>query len=63
MRCWKSGCWIAGQTTTRVAFWDVDAPATLAGVEANVLHPFRCVIPEYDYIFTYGGGPPVVEHY
>ena len=49
--------------TTLVAFWDVDAPATLAGVEANVLHPFRRLIPEYDYIFTYGGGPPVIEHY
>ncbi len=48
---------------TQVAFWDVDAPATLAGVDANVLHPFRALIPEYDYIFTYGGGPPVVEHY
>jgi len=50
-------------STTQVAFWDVDAPATLAGVEANVLHPFRALIPEYDYIFTYGGGPPIVEHY
>lgn len=49
--------------TTQVAFWDVDAPATLADVDANVLHPFRSLIPEYDYIFTYGGGPPVVEHY
>jgi spore maturation protein CgeB len=49
--------------TTQVAFWDVDAPATLASVEASVLHPFRSLIPEYDYIFTYGGGPPVMEHY
>lgn len=49
--------------STQVAFWDVDAPATLASVEANVLHPFRALIPEYDYVFTYGGGPPVVEHY
>jgi spore maturation protein CgeB len=49
--------------TTQVAFWDVDAPATLAGVEANVLHPFRGLVPEYDYIFTYGGGPQVVSHY
>ncbi len=48
---------------TQVAFWDVDAPATLATVEANVFHPFRSLIPEYDYVFTYGGGPPVVEHY
>ncbi len=44
-----------------MAFWDVDAPATLAAVEANVFHPFRSLIPEYDYIFTYGGGPPVVR--
>jgi len=48
---------------TQVAFWDVDAPATLAAVEANVLHPFRALIPEYDYVFTYGGGPPIVRHY
>jgi spore maturation protein CgeB len=50
-------------STAQVAFWDVDAPATLANVEGNVLHPFRALIPEYDYIFTYGGGPRVVEHY
>ncbi len=49
--------------STQVAFWDVDAPATLASVEANALHPFRALIPEYDYIFTYGGGPQVVAHY
>ncbi len=48
---------------TEVAFWDVDAPATLASVEASVLNPFRALIPVYDYVFTYGGGPPVVEHY
>jgi spore maturation protein CgeB len=48
---------------TQVAFWDVDAPATLASVETNAVHPFRARIPEYDYIFTYGGGPPVVKHY
>ena len=49
--------------TTQVAFWDVDAPATLARVEANALHAFRALIPEYDYVFTYGGGPPIVKHY
>ncbi|HEU4417119.1 MAG TPA: glycosyltransferase [Candidatus Angelobacter sp.] len=48
---------------TRVAFWDVDAPATLARVEADQADPFRALIPEYDFIFTYGGGPPVVSHY
>ena len=48
---------------TRVAFWDVDAPATLARVENDPADPFWRLIPEYDSIFTYGGGPPVVEHY
>ena len=48
---------------TQVAFWDVDAPATLASVEADPKHPLREWVREYDYIFTYGGGAPVVEHY
>lgn len=48
---------------TRVAFWDVDAPATLARVENARDDPFRTLIPRYDFIFTYGGGLPVVEHY
>jgi len=48
---------------TRVAFWDVDAPATLARVEENQSDPFRRLIPQCDFIFTYGGGPPIVEHY
>ncbi len=48
---------------TRVAFWDVDAPATLARVEQNPRDPFRGLIPKYDLIFAYGGGDPVVEHY
>lgn len=48
---------------TQVAFWDVDAPATLARVEQNADDPFRHRIPKYDFIFTYGGGPPVIEHY
>ena len=47
----------------RVAFWDVDAPATLARLEENRSHPLRELIPKYDFIFTYGGGSPVVEHY
>ncbi len=48
---------------TRVAFWDVDAPATLARVEGHPTDPFRALIPQYDFVFTYGGGPPVVQHY
>jgi spore maturation protein CgeB len=47
----------------RVAFWDVDAPATLARVEDNPADPFRACIPQYDFVFTYGGGQPVAEHY
>ena len=48
---------------TQVAFWDVDAPATLARVEAQASDTFRACIPRYDFVFTYGGGPPVVDHY
>ena len=48
---------------TQVAFWDVDAPATLARVEENACDAFRSLIPQYDFIFTYGGGEPVVDHY
>ena len=47
----------------RVIFWDVDAPATLARLESDPWDPFRAVIREYDAVFTYGGGPPVVSHY
>jgi spore maturation protein CgeB len=48
---------------TRVAFWDVDAPATLARLQQNPRDPFLTLIPQYDLVFTYGGGDPVVEHY
>src|SRR3954464_6767146 len=37
---------------TEVAFWDVDAPATLARVEADTADPFRECIPRYNFIFT-----------
>jgi spore maturation protein CgeB len=48
---------------TRVVFWDVDAPATLARVENNSDDPFRALVQQYDAIFTYGGGNPVADHY
>ncbi|EYF03203.1 CgeB family protein [Chondromyces apiculatus] len=47
----------------RVAFWDVDAPATLDRVQHDPTDPFRALIPRYDFIFTYGGGAPVVSAY
>jgi spore maturation protein CgeB len=50
-------------SNAQVAFWDVDAPATLARVEENAQNPFRRLIPQYDFIFTYGGGQPVIDHY
>jgi len=48
---------------TRVIFWDVDAPATLSRLESLPEDPFLKLIPEYDLIFTYGGGQPIVDHY
>jgi spore maturation protein CgeB len=49
--------------STMAAFWDVDAPATLDRVHRNENDPFAALIPQYDVVFTYGGGPPVVEAY
>ena len=46
-----------------VAFWDVDAPATLDRVHHDPRDPFASLIPRYDVIFTYGGGEPVVSAY
>jgi spore maturation protein CgeB len=46
-----------------VIFWDVDAPATLERVHENAHDPFRPLIAQYDAVFTYGGGPPVIEAY
>ena len=48
---------------TLVAFWDVDAPATLDRITSNPADPFRELIPHYDLVFTYGGGAPVVTAY
>jgi spore maturation protein CgeB len=48
---------------TLVAFWDVDAPATLERVQSDANDPFRALIPRYDLILTYGGGEPVVSAY
>ena len=48
---------------TLVAFWDVDAPATLDRVHGNAGDPFRALIPRYDIVLTYGGGQPVRQAY
>jgi spore maturation protein CgeB len=46
-----------------VAFWDVDAPATLERVENDQADPLRALIPRFDVVFTYGGGRPVMRAY
>jgi spore maturation protein CgeB len=46
-----------------VAFWDVDAPATLDRVHGNPQDPFLPLVPRYDLVFTYGGGEPVRRAY
>lgn len=48
---------------TTVVFWDVDAPATLERVRSDLNDPFRGLIPKYDLVLTYGGGPPVIDAY
>lgn len=42
-------------------YWDVDAPATLADLHANPAAVLHRLIPQYDMVLTYGGGPPVVN--
>ena len=46
-----------------VAFWDVDAPATLERMQGDASDPFRALVPDYDLVLTYGGGDPVVAAY
>lgn len=48
---------------TLVAFWDVDAPATLDRVHTHAGDPFRPLVPRYDIVLTYGGGEPVRQAY
>jgi spore maturation protein CgeB len=48
---------------TLVAFWDVDAPATLDRVHGDANDAFRPLIPRYDLVLTYGGGEPVRQAY
>lgn len=44
---------------TLVAYWDVDAPATLDRMHGNAQDPLRALVPRYDLVLTYGGGEPV----
>jgi len=44
-------------------FWDVDAPATLDSMGADLDDPLRSHVPRYDAVLTYGGGDAVVSAY
>ena len=46
-----------------VAFWDVDAPATLDALAQEPAPALRALIPSYDAVFTYGGGQRVRDAY
>ena len=48
---------------TLVAFWDVEAPATLDRVAADPTDPLPALVPQYDLVFTSGGGAPVIKAY
>ncbi|HET7307103.1 MAG TPA: glycosyltransferase [Gammaproteobacteria bacterium] len=51
------------QPGKHIIFWDVDAPATLERLANEPDDPFRALVPEYDLVLTYGGGPPVIAAY
>jgi spore maturation protein CgeB len=44
-------------------FWDVDAAATLDEMRGAPDHPLREALKHLDFVFTYGGGDPVVKAY
>ncbi|GAA0593158.1 CgeB family protein [Caenispirillum bisanense] len=48
---------------TRVVFWDVDAPATLESIHTSPDDRLGPLVPDFDMVLTYGGGPPVVSTY
>jgi spore maturation protein CgeB len=50
---------VLGLRAAATVFWDVDAAATLAGMDDR----FRALVPEYDLVLTYGGGEPVCARY
>ncbi len=44
-------------------FWDVDAPATLAGLAADPGQPLGRALPALDGVLTYGGGAAIEAEY
>lgn len=52
-----------GSASSSVLFLDVDAPATLERMHGDADDPFRALVPRYDLVLTYGGGPRVIAAY
>jgi spore maturation protein CgeB len=46
-----------------VCFWDVDAPATIARMQADPDDSFALSLPQYNAVLTYGGGAQIRDHY
>jgi spore maturation protein CgeB len=72
VKCSGVGLWDAeledaiaarGGERASTAFLDVDAPATLGRLAADPDDPFHRCIPLYDHVFSYGGGPTVLDAY
>lgn len=53
----------ARHRANRVAYWDVDAPATLDMASRQPDWYFTNLVPRYDAVLTYGGGPRVRDGY
>jgi spore maturation protein CgeB len=58
-----AGTMAASRADAVFIWWDVDAPATLAEIRADLSHPLRGALPKVDLVLTYGGGDPVVAAY
>lgn len=52
-----------GSASTGTLFWDVDAPATLARLEADAGDPLLAALDDYDAVLCYGGGESVRSRY
>ena len=59
----EAGVLAVRRSGAMAVYWDVDAPATLDRLQADPADPLRSLIPGYDLVLTYGGGPPVVAAY
>lgn len=51
------------RSRSAVCFWDVDAPATIERMRTDSHDSFHSLVPAYDAILTYGGGPAIENAY